>query len=118
MLEGLPGPRHATALGRRPGFPPTGTPVLVRQAAGRPGTRKARPQERAWSNRKEEAMTRCGSRTPRRGVAERSVAQQRRAPGEAATEGLEQHQLAALHLARTHRLVQRQRHRTRRGVAM
>ena len=39
-----------------------------------------------------------------------SIAQQGRTPGEAATEGFQQQQLAALDLARTHCSVQRQRH--------
>ena len=48
----------------------------------------------------------------------RSVADQRRTPGETAAEGFQQQQLAALDLARTHRFVQRQRHRAGRGIAV
>src|SRR5690606_12451553 len=47
-----------------------------------------------------------------------SVTQQRRAPGESAAESFEQQQLAALDLPGADRLVQRQRHRARRRVAV
>src|SRR5690606_28943307 len=47
-----------------------------------------------------------------------SIAQQRRAPGEAAAERLQQQQLAPLHAAGTNRLVQGQRHRAGGGVAV
>src|SRR5450755_1798824 len=47
-----------------------------------------------------------------------SVVEERRAPGEAAADALEQHRVAALDLARTHRFVERQRHRCSRRVAV
>src|SRR5690606_17999738 len=48
----------------------------------------------------------------------RSVAQQCRTPGDAAAEGFHQQQLAALDAAVADRFVERQRHRTRRRVAV
>lgn len=42
----------------------------------------------------------------------RSVAHERRAPGEPATEGFQQQQLPSLHATRTHGFVERERHRT------
>src|SRR6185312_13479777 len=42
-----------------------------------------------------------------------SVTQQRRGPGETAAECFQQQVLATLHLARTHRVIERERHRTR-----
>src|ERR1700734_2340497 len=47
-----------------------------------------------------------------------SVTQQCRRPGKTATECFQQQVLAALHLARTHGVIERQRHRASRGIGM